>query len=705
MEIGIDIGDLNTLLLMGTPPNTNAYLQRIGRAGRDAGKSLVTTVSKRNPIDFYYHKKPEKLISSGEKPIPLDQHNESVLSVALTWAIMDYIAARYHIPWQRADLVDGQEITKPDPSEWDRYRKDEPQSEPPSDYQTFTQLYHKSVEELNHGSVFEVLEHIVENDEGVREWLEDLLNYVYCRNCNHIFSTAVSGDCPECDEEALRNASEEYSNIIDTTLEKFSERVVFAAYNYRSELEGEQRELKEEIDHLEESLGGTGQFGGGGFDELESDDSDAELERQLERLRIQRDMVQDLIKEYNNTNFADIHSRSVVSQFVPQLRAFSDSINVTRREPDSQGTIRAENKSAWDRDAAMALRELHPYAHVLRNKQGYVVTRVDRDTEGTRALQEQTDGTQLRCEKCGFTTPWAEQSSCPDEGCDAGVQHLTKVEPIAISGVELTKATVQQNNNAVTDVYPLSDYSTNPRSTFAHVSTSIPEFEVERSVEITDASGTKLFTVEYGGIDIIETVASFTTSYDDGEKDPREQPLRLCQHGDCGSVLVPREDGSKRCLSNPSHDPSKQSDVMIGRTFTTKGIQVTGEGLADSVLHTLAHGFRLALQRTGGVDIRSLQESFEEGADEAHVFESAVGGNGVTDLLFQVEDGVYVELLDALTVMYENISGCDCSTGCPECLYQYGCSERNRDRTLAKDLTEELLHRVLEQSDDEIFAE
>ncbi len=98
MEIGIDIGDLNTLLLLGSPPNTNAYLQRIGRAGRSAGKSLVTTISKRNPIDFYYHKRPEDLISSEEKPIPLDQHNEHVLRSALTWATMDYIAANYHIP-------------------------------------------------------------------------------------------------------------------------------------------------------------------------------------------------------------------------------------------------------------------------------------------------------------------------------------------------------------------------------------------------------------------------------------------------------------------------------------------------------------------------------------------------------------------------------------------------------------------------------
>ena len=54
MEIGIDIGDLNILVLYGTPPNINSYLQRIGRAGRRAKKSLNLSISKRNPIDYYY---------------------------------------------------------------------------------------------------------------------------------------------------------------------------------------------------------------------------------------------------------------------------------------------------------------------------------------------------------------------------------------------------------------------------------------------------------------------------------------------------------------------------------------------------------------------------------------------------------------------------------------------------------------------------
>lgn len=707
MEIGIDIGDLNTLLLMGTPPNTNAYLQRIGRAGRDIGKSLVTTVSKRNPIDFYYHKLPEKLISSGEKPVPLNQHNESVLRVALTWSIMDYIAARYHVPWEKEDHVDSQEITKPDPSEWDRYRKKNPRDKPPSDYQRFTQLYNRRVEQIEHGSVFQVLEYIVKHDDGVRKWLTDLLDYVYCRNCQHIFAGASSKDCPECSEPTLRHAGREFDELIEDVLENFASRVVYPAYNYRTNLQSDLEEVEDEIDELEETTQQGGAFSGGGFDDLDSDESDPETEQRLSRLKLQRDTITDLISEYNSAKFSDIHGRSAVSEYVPQLRAFGDSVSVARRERSSRGTTKQESKPSWDRSSAMAIRELHPYAHVLRNKRGYVVTKVDRDTEGTRALQQRTGGPKLHCQKCGLTTQWEHQSICPDKDCNAGPKHLRKVESIAVSGVELTEASVEENGHNVTDVYPLSDYNTNPRSTFGHTSTDIPEFEVERSVSFSgpDGDGDSLFTVQQGRVEVVEEVTSFTTTYDSDQKDPREQPLRLCQDRGCGSVVVPTPDGSYQCLSDPSHDRSEQDVVFVGRTFTTRGLRITGSQLSDSCLHTLAHGFRLALQRTGGLDIRSLQEAFEEGDDEAFVFESAVGGNGVTDLLFQVEDDVYVELFDALTVMHQNIAGCDCATGCPECLYQYGCSERNRDTTLAKELTEELLESLLTQRPADIISE
>ncbi len=695
MEIGIDIGDLNTLLLMGTPPNTNAYLQRIGRAGRDAGKSLVTTVSKRNPIDFYYHKKPSQLISSGEKPIPLDQHNEHVLSVSLTWAIMDYIAGRYHIPWEQVDKVEGKEFTKPDPDEWDRYRKDEPRTAPPTDYETFTSLYNRPIDQVDHGRIFRVLMRIVEADDAVKPWLESLLDYSYCRNCNHIFSAGVTGTCPECGEVDVTHAATEHEELIDETLEQFGDRLVMAAFNYRQRLESELSELREDIREKEDMLGGVGGFTGGFDEDDESDESDEELQAEIDQLKVQRDTVRDLIEEYEGSSFADIHQRSAAAAYVPNIRSFSQSVNVKRRSKSEHGRLTVESKDAWNRDSAMALRELHPYAYVLRNKQGYVVTRVVKDTEGTRELKEELGAEQLRCNRCNFVTSWSGQQTCPD--CGAGPDKLSKVEPIAMNEVEITQGSVTENDMDVSDVYSLSDYSTNPRSTFAQMSVDISKFDAQRSVQITTADGDTLFTVDYGEIGIIETVDSYTASYDSGEQDPSPQQLNLCMEQDCGSIVVPREDGGRRCLSNPNHDPAKQTEVAVGRTFETMGIRLRSPSFDDTMLHTLAHGLRLALQRTGGVDIRSLQESFEEGDEEAYVFESTVGGNGVTDLLFGTDEGVYTELIEALEVMHTNIDGCDCGSGCPECLYQYGCSENNKDHTFSKEGFRELLGEVLSQ--------
>lgn len=704
MEIGIDIGDLNTLMLLGTPPNTNAYLQRIGRAGRDAGKSLVTTISKRNPIDFYYHKKPSKIISSEEKPIPLNQHNEHVLEVSLTWAIMDYIAARYHIPWEKAEEIEGNTFTKPDKAEWNTYRKEDPQDKPPSSYHEFNQLYHSQVEQTNHGSVFEVLSWIAEDDEGARAWLESLLDYTYCRNCDHVFNSVVEGTCSECGENALRHAATEFDGLIGRVLSNFDDRVVKAAYNYRTNLQQELEQLKDRVQHLEEATD-SDPFGGEGFEDLDqSDEETEETQSDLKRLKSQRDMVRDLIKEYEKSSFADVHKRSSASGFIPNLRSFSDSVNVRRRDRDSQGKLTAESKEAWDRDASMALREMHPYAYVLRNKQGYIVTSVTKDTEKSKQLVEELDGKQLRCSKCGYVGPYENQKHCPNEECGTGPAHLDKIEPIAIKEVEMTRASVEENDTKISDIYSLSDYSTNPRSTFGHVTTEIPNFEAERTLTVTGADGGESFTIEQGGIDIIETVESYTTSYDDGRQDPVEQPLRLCTQGECGSVVVEQNDGSTRCLSNPNHDPAEQSEVAVGRTFSTRGVRITSDRYPDTVLHTFAHGLRLALQRTGGLDIRSLQESFEEGDDEAFVFESTVGGNGVTDLLFRTEDGIYQEVLDAIEVMYTNIDGCDCTSGCPECVYQYGCSEDNKDRTFDKEFTAELLEQILAQDPNEAFG-
>lgn len=69
LEMGIDIGDLSSLLLCSVPPAEASYLQRIGRAGRQNGNALCLTVANARPHDQFFYQKPENMFSGqGQTP-------------------------------------------------------------------------------------------------------------------------------------------------------------------------------------------------------------------------------------------------------------------------------------------------------------------------------------------------------------------------------------------------------------------------------------------------------------------------------------------------------------------------------------------------------------------------------------------------------------------------------------------------------------
>lgn len=68
LEMGIDIGDLSSIILCSVPPAQANYLQRIGRAGRFTGNSLNYTVANANPHDLYFFAEPEVMISGEVEP-------------------------------------------------------------------------------------------------------------------------------------------------------------------------------------------------------------------------------------------------------------------------------------------------------------------------------------------------------------------------------------------------------------------------------------------------------------------------------------------------------------------------------------------------------------------------------------------------------------------------------------------------------------
>jgi len=68
LEMGIDIGDLSTLLLSSVPPTVASFLQRVGRAGRRDGNSLSLTVANGRPHDMYFFGEPLEMIAGRVEP-------------------------------------------------------------------------------------------------------------------------------------------------------------------------------------------------------------------------------------------------------------------------------------------------------------------------------------------------------------------------------------------------------------------------------------------------------------------------------------------------------------------------------------------------------------------------------------------------------------------------------------------------------------
>lgn len=53
LEMGIDIGALSTVMLSSVPANVASYVQRVGRAGRLSGNSLVVAIANARPANVY----------------------------------------------------------------------------------------------------------------------------------------------------------------------------------------------------------------------------------------------------------------------------------------------------------------------------------------------------------------------------------------------------------------------------------------------------------------------------------------------------------------------------------------------------------------------------------------------------------------------------------------------------------------------------
>jgi DEAD/DEAH box helicase domain-containing protein len=80
LELGIDIGSLDAVILSGYPGTMMSTRQQAGRSGRSGGESLAILVGSANPLDQYFMHHPEQFFARSHEHAIVDTQNPYIIS-------------------------------------------------------------------------------------------------------------------------------------------------------------------------------------------------------------------------------------------------------------------------------------------------------------------------------------------------------------------------------------------------------------------------------------------------------------------------------------------------------------------------------------------------------------------------------------------------------------------------------------------------
>jgi DEAD/DEAH box helicase domain-containing protein len=119
LELGVDIGDLSSVLLCSVPPNQASFLQRTGRAGRLDGNAMTTTLADGNsPHDLYFFAETKEMMAGEVAPPGVFLQAAEVLRRQLFAFCMDdwvaSLSSATALPEKTSQALDALEQSKQD---------------------------------------------------------------------------------------------------------------------------------------------------------------------------------------------------------------------------------------------------------------------------------------------------------------------------------------------------------------------------------------------------------------------------------------------------------------------------------------------------------------------------------------------------------------------------------------------------------------
>lgn len=98
LELGVDVGDLDAVILTGYPGSVSRTWQQVGRAGRRSEQSLALLVGMDDALDQYLMRNPDYLFTTPVERAVADPGNEHILAAHA-------LCAAYELPLEESDLA------------------------------------------------------------------------------------------------------------------------------------------------------------------------------------------------------------------------------------------------------------------------------------------------------------------------------------------------------------------------------------------------------------------------------------------------------------------------------------------------------------------------------------------------------------------------------------------------------------------------
>lgn len=107
LELGIDIGSVDAIVLAGFPGTITRFRQRIGRAGRKGQKAYAIYVARDNPLDQYFAQDASRYLEGEAERCYVNASNEAVAQAHIICASRDFPLGDSELIGEKRELAAG----------------------------------------------------------------------------------------------------------------------------------------------------------------------------------------------------------------------------------------------------------------------------------------------------------------------------------------------------------------------------------------------------------------------------------------------------------------------------------------------------------------------------------------------------------------------------------------------------------------------